>query len=94
MSEPNGILTAFEEFKKLPNVVYSNVTDTLRARNAKTKEQYNRYYNECGDHTIPVKVLKNIYKTITYDQMPFIPERDANGNFKAVYITHTNMIEH
>lgn len=94
MSEPNGILTAFEEFKKLPNVVYSNVTDTLRARNAKTKEQYNRYYNECGDHTIPVEVLKNIYKTITYDQMPFIPERDANGNFKAVYITHTNMIEH
>ena len=79
--------SAFEDLKSMPTTLYTTVTDTLRARNAKTKKLYDEFY-EIADTEITFDLnalMMRFHTIIDYDKMPYSPT-DA-------YITHDNLTE-
>lgn len=77
----------FDELKNSPNVIYRNLTETLRARNSKTKKLYEQFY-ELADKPMLVDsnwMKKTFPNIIYYEDMVYSPE-DA-------YITHDNLTE-
>lgn len=83
--QEDAMLEAFAELIQSPDVVYSRIGETRRARTKETKELYERLYNTVGDPYVPIPYLKRTYTVIPYENMPF--------DIASVYITHTNQIE-
>ena len=78
---------AFEDLKSMPTTLYRTVTDTLRARDEKTKALYNEFY-EIADTEITFNLeslMMRFHTIIDYDKMEYSPT-DA-------YITHDNLTE-
>lgn len=78
---------AFEDLKSMPNTLYRTVTDTLRARDEKTKALYNEFY-EIADTEMSFNLeslMMRFHTIIDYDKMEYSPT-DA-------YITHDNLTE-
>lgn len=78
---------AFGRLKSMPNTIYTTVTDTLRARNDKTKDLYNEFY-EIADSEMTFtleSLMMRFHTVIDYDKMIYSPT-DA-------YITHDNLTE-
>ena len=78
---------AFEDLKAMPSTIYTTVTDTLRARDDKTKALYDEFYNIADTElTFNLTALMQRFHTvIEYDKMEYSPT-DA-------YITHDNLTE-
>ena len=81
------MIKAFTELRLRKDVIYRNVTKTLRARNAKTEKIYNELY---GKAELPILyTTKNLIKTfpnvIRYEEMEYSPDN--------AYITHDNATE-
>lgn len=78
---------AFEDLKSMPSTIYRTVTDTLRARDEKTKALYNELYEIAeSEMTFNLESLMMRFHTIIdYDKMEYSP-MDA-------YITHDNLTE-
>ena len=78
---------AFEDLKSMPATLYRTVTDTLRARDEKTKALYNEFY-EIADTEMTFNLeslMMRFHTIIDYDKMEYSPT-DA-------YITHDNLTE-
>ena len=78
---------AFEDLKSMPTTLYRTVTDTLRARDEKTKALYNEFY-EIADTEMTFNLeslMMRFHTIIDYDKMEYSPT-DA-------YITHDNLTE-
>lgn len=79
--------TAFDNLKSMPSTIYRTVTDTLRARDDKTKALYNELY-EIAESEMTfnlTSLMKRFHTVIDYDKMEYSPT-DA-------YITHDNLTE-
>lgn len=78
---------AFEDLKAMPSTIYTTVTDTLRARDDKTKDLYNEFYEIADtEMTFDLRALMmRFHNIIEYDKMEYSPT-DA-------YITHDNLTE-
>lgn len=82
-----GMLRAFEHLKSDPNVIYENVTETLRARTAETKALYEELY-EMAAEPISYNVNHLIKK---FDNI--MDYKDLEYNTSDAYITHDNITE-
>lgn len=83
--QEDAMLESFSELIQSPDVVYSRIGETRRARTKETKELYERLYNTVGDPYVSIPYIKKTYTVIPYENMPF--------DIASVYITHTNQIE-
>lgn len=83
--EQESLLDDYNDFCKMSNVVYSNVTKTLRARTKDTETKFNEYYDRCSDDCVSLTHLHKNFKIIEYKNMPFTTQD--------TYITHTNNLE-
>lgn len=82
-----GMLKAFEQLKSDPNVIYENVTETLRARTEATKALYEELYEKAE---LPILydidyLIKKFERVIDY--------KDLEYNTSDAYITHDNITE-
>lgn len=78
---------AFDKLKYNPNVIYKNVTKTLRARNKKTEKLYNQFY-ELADQPVTFSakgLIETFENVIDYKDMEYDPHN--------AYITHDNLTE-
>ena len=80
------MLSKFQELISRDDVIYVNVTETKRARDAKTKAIFESMYKVATtDSTIHASKLGKMFKSINYEDMDF--------NTTDAYITHTKAIE-
>lgn len=75
----------FDELCNNSDTVYSNITKTLRARNKKTEDAFNEYY-ELAKEDILFNVSDIPFIRASYENIDYDPNN--------AYITHTNDIEH
>lgn len=81
------MISAFNSLKNRDDVIYVNITETLRPRNSETKEIYNEFYaiaDEIKNFTTH-DITKRFTNVIKYEDMEY--------NTTDAYITHDNRTE-
>lgn len=78
---------AFDALANDPNVVYANITETLRARNAETKALYEEFYGIADS-----ELLFDI-DYITHRFNNVISYKDLDYNTHDAFVTHDNLTE-
>lgn len=80
------MVSAFASLKNRDDVIYVNVTETLRPRNEETKDVYDEFYAIADEiKNFTTKDLMNRFNTIQYEEMEY--------NTTDAYITHDNLTE-
>ena len=77
---------AFNEFIKRDDVIYIQLSQTLRARDQQTKDMYEELYLKSKTcETVKLNDLCKMFKTVKYEDIDYESDK--------LYITHTNEIE-
>lgn len=79
------ILRNYEDFIKEDNVIYTELTQTRRARTPETEEAFIKLYRSDSNDCNMFYQMQKQFKHISYDDLEFSPDN--------YYVTHTNLIE-
>ena len=81
------MVEAFTKLRMRPDVIYVNLTKTLRARDKKTLKIYNKFYGIADTEIVfNVENLMDTFPNVMYyEEMPY--------NINDAYITHDNLTE-